>query len=110
MELGEITHVRGVGSEFEAYEADIQVVGTVNKIVRAVIVPDMYTHRPLIGMDIGPEDMFKAIEHVMSLQKSEQVRAVTTRSQSKKEEEAELMAEQTRLSDQISIQNPEQIT
>ena len=79
-----------------------------NKIVRAVIVPDMYTHR--IGMDIGPEDMFKAIEHVMSLQKSEQVRAVTTTSQSKEEEEAELVAEQTRLSEQISIRNPEQIT
>ena len=63
-----------------------------NKIVRAVIVPDMYTHMPLIGMDIGPEDMFKAIEHVMSFQKSDQVRAVTTRSQSKKEEEAELVA------------------
>ena len=111
VELGEITHVRGVGSEFEAYEADIQVVaGPVNKIVRAVIVPDMYTHRPLIGMDIGPEDMFKAIEHVISLQKSEQVRAVTTRSQSKKEEEAELVAEQTRLSEQISLRNPEQIT
>ena len=41
--------------------------------------------------------MFKAIEHVISLLKSEQVRAVTTRSQSKKEEEAELVAEQTRL-------------
>ena len=111
VELGEITHVRGVGSEFEAYEADIQIVaGPVNKIVRAVIVPDMYTHRPLIGMDISPEDMFKAIEHVMSLQKSEQVRAVTTRSQSKKEEEAELVVEQTRLSEQIFIRNPEQIT
>ena len=62
VELGEITHVRGVGSEFEAYEADTQVVaGLGHKIVRAVIVPDMYTHRPLIGMDIGPEDMFKAI-------------------------------------------------
>ena len=81
-----------------------------NKIVRAVIVPDMYTHRPLIGMDIGPEDMFKAIGHVMSLQKSVQVRAVTTRNQSKKEEEAELVVEQTRLSEQISIRNPEQIT
>ena len=81
-----------------------------NKIVLAVIEPDMYTHRPLIGMDIGPEDTFKAIEHVMSLQKSDQVRAVTTRSQSKKEEEAELVAEQTRLSEQISIRNPEQIT
>ena len=107
MELDEITHVRVVGSEFEAYEADIQVVARpVNKIVRAVIVPDMYTHRPLIGMDISPEDMFKAIEHVMS----DQVRAVTTRSQSEKEEEAELVAEQTRLSEQISIRNPEQIT
>ena len=31
-----------------------------NKIVQALIVPDMYTHRPLIGMDIGPENMFKA--------------------------------------------------
>ena len=61
-------------------------------------------------MDIGPEDMLKAIEHVMSLQKSEQVRTVTNRSQSKKEEEAELGAEQTRLSEQISIRNPEQIT
>ena len=71
VELGEITHVRGVGSEFEAYEADIQVVARpVNKIVWAVIVPDMYTHRPLIGMDIGPEDMLKAIELVMSLHKS----------------------------------------
>ena len=46
----------------------------------------------------------------MSLQKSEQVRTVTTRSQSKKKEEAELVAEQTRLSEQISIRNPEQIT
>ena len=66
-----------------------------NKIVRAVIVPDMYTYRPLIGMDIGPEDMFKVLEHVMSLQMSEHVRAVITRRQSKKEEEAELVAEQT---------------
>ena len=81
-----------------------------NKIVQTVILPDMYTHRPLISMDIGPEAMFKAIEHVMSLQKSEQVRAMTTRSQSKKEEEAELVAEQTRLSEHISIRNPEQIT
>ena len=99
VELGEITHVRGVGNEFQVYKADIQVeAGPVNKIVRAVIVPDMSTHRPLIGMDMGPKDMLKAIEHVMSFQKSEQVRAVTTRSQSKKEEEAELVAEQTRLS------------
>ena len=35
---------------------------------------------------------------------------MTTRSQSKKEEEAELVAEQTRLSEQIPIRNPEQIT
>ena len=117
LERGELISLKAVGGEFKANKIKVHLsVGPIDKEVEAVVVPDDYTHSPLLGMNIGPDDMYNAISHARQIAKQKQqeveqskVCAVQTRAQAKREREQEMRAAETRTEEQPDIKDPEEI-
>ena len=87
-------------------------VGKVDREVQAAVVPDSYICGPLVGMNIGVDEIYEAIGVARQAIKAEQdatIQAVQTRSQTKKEREAEKVAARTRKAEKPGIRKPEEV-
>ena len=104
---------RAVGGDFQADKVDVHLrVGSVDRKVQAAVVPDSYIFCPLIGMNIGIDEIYEAIGVARQAIRAEQeakIQAVQTRNQCNKEEQLELEAARTRKAEKPAIQRPEQL-
>ena len=100
-------------SSFMADSVRIRVqVGCIDKEVSAAVTPDDFMVHPLIGQNVGIDELLECAVVTRALQKKSagsDVHAVTTRAQSAKEKKAEQQAEVTRLAEQVVITNPEEL-
>ena len=98
-----------VGSSFMADSVRIRVqVGCIDKEVSAAVTPDDFMVHPLIGRNVGIDELLECAVVTRVLQKKSagsDVHAVTTRAQSAKEKKAEQQAEVNRLAEQAVITN-----
>ena len=102
---------RAVGGDFQADRVRVALkLGQIDKCVQAAVVPNSYISCPLIGMNVGVDEMFAAIGMARETIKAEEqskVQAVKTRAQVKKDREAEQKAAETRRAEKPRIRKPE---
>ena len=84
---------RAVGGDFQADRVHVALkLGQIDKCVQAAVVPNSYISCPLIGMNVGVDEMFAAIGMARETTKAEE----QSKAQVKKDREAEQKAAELR--------------
>ena len=108
-----MTACKPVGTSFAADSVIVRVkVGCIDREVTAVVTPDSFISNPLIGRNVGIDDLLVCAGMARALQKTGtqvEAHAVKTRAQSKKEAKAEQQAEVTRSAGNPVIRKPEEV-
>ena len=108
-----MTACKPVGTSFAADSVIVRVkVGCIDREVTAVVTPDSFISNPLIGRNVGIDDLLVCAGMARALQKTGtqvEAHAVKTRAQSKKEVKAEQQAEVTRSAENPVIWKPEEV-